>query len=79
MFDFEKLVVYSKARVFNKNVIALLKDAKSRIVIDQLQRAALSISLNIAEGSGRFTKPDKRISISYREARVMNALPCSII
>ena len=60
MFDFEKLLVYGKAKSFNKSLLVLLKDVRSKIIIDQFQRAALSISLNIAEGSGRFSKPDKR-------------------
>ena len=62
MFDFEKLTVYTKATEFVKMVRKLLTslpqlDRSSR---SQLNRAALSILLNIAEGSGRFTKPDKR-------------------
>jgi four helix bundle protein len=61
MFDFEKLEVYSKAKQFNSAVSLFLEQAKvSKNKKDQLERAAFSIMLNIAEGSGRFTKPDKR-------------------
>jgi four helix bundle protein len=60
-FDFEKLEVYSKAKIFNKDVSLFLDAVKlSRNKKDQLERAAFSIMLNIAEGSGRFTKPDKK-------------------
>ncbi|MDH5397562.1 MAG: four helix bundle protein [Cyclobacteriaceae bacterium] len=61
MFDFEKLDVYNKAKHFNKEVSIFLKENKpDRVTNDQLRRASFSIMLNIAEGSGRFTKPDKR-------------------
>ena len=61
MFDFEKLTVYSKAKEFNHSVSAYLeKSAISLAKKDQLERAAFSIMLNIAEGSGRFSKLDKR-------------------
>jgi four helix bundle protein len=61
MFDFQKLTVYNKAKSLNKKVTELLKTTKmDRVANDQLRRAAFSIMLNIAEGSGRFTKPDKR-------------------
>jgi four helix bundle protein len=61
MFDFEKLEVYSKAKELNKSVAAFLNEVKpDKVTTDQLRRAAFSIMLNIAEGSGRFTKPDKR-------------------
>ncbi len=61
MFDFEKLEVYSKAKQFNVVVSLFLENAKvSKNKKDQLERAAFSIMLNIAEGTGRFTKPDKK-------------------
>ena len=61
MFDFEKLEVYSKAKQFNSSVSLFLEHTKvSKNKKDQLERAAFSIMLNIAEGTGRFTKPDKR-------------------
>ena len=61
MFDFEKLTVYQKAREFNKIVSQLLRSkGVDPNVKNQLSRASLSILLNIAEGSGRFTKPDKK-------------------
>jgi four helix bundle protein len=61
MFDFEKLEVYGKAKKLNNSISTLLENKKiDRVTQDQLRRASFSIMLNIAEGSGRFTKPDKR-------------------
>jgi len=61
MFDFEKLTVYSKAKSFNKKVNDFLNETNlDRTTNDQLRRASFSIMLNIAEGTGRFTKPDRR-------------------
>ena len=61
MFDFEKLIVYSHAKKFNLSVTEFIKTASiNRITKDQLYRASLSIMLNIAEGSGRFSKADKK-------------------
>lgn len=57
MFDFEKLDVYKKAKAFNSGIRQLLTSVK---LDDQLRRAAFSIVLSLAEGSGRFTKPDRR-------------------
>lgn len=61
MFDFAKFKVYKKAKEFNKTTIALLNEKNlDRVTNDQLRRAAFSIMLNIAEGSGRYSKADKR-------------------
>ena len=62
MFDFEQLEVYKKAKDLNKAVFKLLKDIKTidPVLRDQLKRACISIVFNIAEGSGKFSKADKR-------------------
>ena len=61
MFDFEKLNVYQKAKDFNKIVASICSDKTiDRVTANQLRRAALSIPLNIAEGTSRFSKADKR-------------------
>jgi len=61
MFDFEKLYVYKKARILNKEIQKLLiSSIKIKTNLrDQLSRASSSILLNIAEGSGRFTNKEK--------------------
>jgi len=62
MFDFEQLFVYQKALSLNKKVFEFLKTNKQidYFLQDQLKRASTSIALNIAEGVGRFTVPDRR-------------------
>lgn len=61
MFDFEKLEVYRQAKTFNHNVQKfIVKASLDNTTKHQLRRAALSIVLNIAEGSGRNSKADKR-------------------
>lgn len=58
MFDFEKLEVYQKSKTFNKIIYQFIRNQKDldRTTRDQLRRASLSIMLNIAEGSSRFSK-----------------------
>ncbi len=61
MFDFEKLHVYKKAKLFNSEIRALIHHKKfDRTTNDQLRRASFSIVLNLAEGSGRFSRKDRR-------------------
>jgi len=59
-FDHEKLMVYQRAIAFICWAEPLLEaQPKSLSVRDQLDRAATSIPLNIAEGNGKFTSADR--------------------
>ena len=61
MFDFQKLDVYQKSKLFCKEITRLIKKQKfDRVTNDQLRRASFSIMLNIAEGSSRFSYKDRR-------------------
>lgn len=62
MFDFENLDVYRKAKEINKEVLRLVKENKhvDSYLRDQLRRASISMVINMAEGSGKFSKADKR-------------------
>jgi four helix bundle protein len=60
-FTFEKLIVYQKAIDFADRVCQHTEQFPRGygFLVDQLNRAALSIATNIAEGNVRFTKPDR--------------------
>ena len=61
VFDYQKLTVFQKAQQFNRDIRPVLKDlhgdSSTRV---QLRRAGLSIVLNIAESSSRFTHADRK-------------------
>ena len=60
-FLFEKLDVYNRAVDFADKVCGLTKKFSrgNYYLADQLSRASLSISTNIAEGNGRYHKADR--------------------
>ncbi|HRY31973.1 MAG TPA: four helix bundle protein [Bacteroidales bacterium] len=61
MFDFQNLEVYKKAKAFHVLCREFLSTHRQEAYIkDQLSRASFSIPLNIAEGSGKFSKADRR-------------------
>ena len=61
-FSYEKLDVYKVAIRFFAWCAAIISRAPTgpSTVIDQLKRASLSIVANIAEATGKTTKPDKK-------------------
>ena len=61
-FDHEKLDVYKASLEFNKEVAVMLErlEGAKRHARDQLARAALSITLNIAEGNGKRSLPERK-------------------
>lgn len=78
MFDHEKLDVYQRAIEFLDLVDRILEGTpKGRAHLkDQLDRAATSVVLNIAEGAGEFSPRDKRRF--YRMAR-RSATECAAV
>jgi four helix bundle protein len=60
-FRFEKLEVWQEARKINRAIYRLTRDFPRReifAVTSQIRRASISISSNIAEGSGRNSDKD---------------------
>jgi four helix bundle protein len=65
MFHFQSLDVYKCAAAFLPISYGLAKLADGEMA-SQLRRAALSISLNIAEGTGRIGKDERRFFVTAR-------------
>lgn len=76
-FAFEKLLVYQKAICFADAVCTITRDLPRGYFFlgDQLSRASLSIAANIAEGNGRFTKPDRRNFFGIARGSVQECVP----
>jgi len=59
-FDHEKLIAYQRSIQFVAWATDLLEIVPAKLsVSDQLDRASTSIALNIAEGNGKYTRPDR--------------------
>src|SRR5206468_6026216 len=73
--DHEKLNVYYEALDFVGHATELLERIPKRSAIfDQLDRASTAIPLNIAEGTGKFTPPDR---CRYYDTARGSALECA--
>ena len=77
-FSFEKLDVYQRALNFVETIENLCQELKGKVsysLLDQLQRAALSIPLNIAESTGRWHKGEKRRFFWIARGSVFECVP----
>ena len=76
-FMFEKLEVYPKAVSFADQVAALTQGFPRGFgfLVDQLNRAALSMATNLAEGNGRFTKPDRKNFFTIARGSAQECIP----
>jgi|SRR5581483_3985487 len=74
-FDHEKLNVYHEALAFVGHATELLEHVPKRMAAyDQLGGASTAIPLNIAEGTGKFTPPDR---CRYYDTARGSALECA--
>jgi len=76
-FMFENLLVYQKAVDFADHACALTESFPRgyRFLADQLNRAALSIAANLAEGNGRFTRADRKNFFIIARGSVQECVP----
>ena len=76
-FMFEKLQVYQKAVDFTDRAVGLTEGFPRGygFLADQLNRAALSIATNLAEGNGRFTNADRKHFFVISRGSVQECVP----
>ena len=76
-FMFENLAVYQKAVDFADQIAGLTEGCPRGyyFLTDQVNRAALPIATNLAEGNGRFTKPDRKNFFTIARGSVQECVP----
>lgn len=77
-FGFERLEVYQKALDFIGKIIDVCKKLPPEVrytIGNNLIRAAISIANNIAEGSGRRGKREKRQSFNISQGSCFECIP----
>ncbi len=75
LFDHDKLEAYQQSLGFIRWATPLLEKLPAKLsVCDQLDRASTSVPLNIAEGNGKFTSPDR---CRYLDSARGSALECA--
>ncbi len=76
-FMLEKLAVYQRSVDFASDVAGVTEQFPRGyyFLVDQLNRASLSIATNIAEGNGRFTKADRRNFFVIARGSVRECVP----
>jgi len=74
---FENLQVYQKAVDLADHVAGLTEKFPRGyyFLVDQLNRAALSVAANLAEGNGRFTKADRRNFFTIARGSTQECVP----
>ncbi len=83
-YYFEKLEVWQNARIFVKNIYTITSnfpDSEKFGITNQIRRASLSITANIAEGFARISNIEKGrfVNISYSSCiEVINFLILSL-
>jgi four helix bundle protein len=76
-FMFENLQVYQKAVDFADRIGSHTETFPRGyyFLVDQLNRAALSVATNLAEGNGRFTKPDRKNFFTITRGSIQECVP----
>jgi len=76
-FMFENLDVYQKAIAFADEISDLVEGFSkgNYYLTDQLNRAALSIATNIAEGNGRYSKADRKNFFRISRGSAFECIP----
>ena len=76
-FNHEQLKVYQNAIAFIGWVNTIIERTKGhRNIIDQIDRAATSVALNIAEGNGKSSKKDHNRFVEISRSSALECAAC---
>ena len=76
-FAIENLKLYQKTVDFADLILTATEHFPRGygFLADQLNRASVSIAANLAEGNGRFTKPDRKHFFAIARGSILECLP----